>query len=60
MSEWNIYQCSSGVVLQETTGAADVEFYYTVDESLTGSCAAYTTYLGEYFTALCFNTASIT
>lgn len=42
IAAWNAHQCRTGVVFEETTIiGSDLEFKYTTNEILTGSCAAY-------------------
>jgi hypothetical protein len=41
VAEWNTYSCTTGVLFQPATGAADLSFFYTSDENLTLGCVAF-------------------
>ena len=43
VAAWNVYSCKTGIVLDATTSSGDLEFFYTTNETLTLSCAAYST-----------------
>jgi hypothetical protein len=42
ITEWNLYQCSTGVVFETSAGGtADLEFVFTSSDSTAGGCARY-------------------
>lgn len=42
VSEWNTFQCKTGVLFETASGgAADLEFHYVLSDSLTLGCASY-------------------
>src|SRR5437762_2980851 len=43
VAAWNVYSCKTGIGLDATTSSGDLEFFYTTNETLTLSCAAYST-----------------